>query len=253
MNNQSIKIFVSCTFSAGIGALIALELNTTLWWIGAITGGLLAYLSYEFKMVVTAFRRAFSAVFNMKHARRLINFFERVIITLIYGLLIFSYVIIANIMHKPDVDFADMNFVGLYVTATVVGAIWQMTKAVTFNSIVESLAGLYSSNPITLSLMIFASALSAIIILMYCLVLIKQTGPIVSKYSKEVCVKIALFLKTAFIYMHSDFRLLYGISGAMGASIGYFNGSAIIGAFTGGFFALFSREIVSKRFLKLNV
>ena len=54
MENRTLKIFVSCALGAGIGALIALQLNHSFWWIGILIGGFIGYVSYESDKVIAA-------------------------------------------------------------------------------------------------------------------------------------------------------------------------------------------------------
>ncbi|OGZ36037.1 MAG: hypothetical protein A2V60_01840 [Candidatus Portnoybacteria bacterium RIFCSPHIGHO2_01_FULL_39_19] len=59
------------------------------------------------------------------------------------------------------------------------------------------------------------------------------------------------FIKTIFITIHSEIRLLCGVDAAIGTAIGYFAGNAIIGAIAGGLFGLLNYEVVSRRILRL--
>lgn len=59
------------------------------------------------------------------------------------------------------------------------------------------------------------------------------------------------FFKYLFILIHSDIRLLCGVDAAVGATIGYFSGSAIIGAVSGGVLGVINYELISKRVLGL--
>jgi len=66
MNRESGKVFVACALGAFIGALAALELNSYFWWLGLIVGGLVGYLTYEFKEVIEAVRQAWKAVVSWR-------------------------------------------------------------------------------------------------------------------------------------------------------------------------------------------
>jgi len=63
---RTLKIFISCALGAGIGTLVALELNHYFWWLGLLAGGLVGYLSYEFKMIVSATRQSWHNVIAYK-------------------------------------------------------------------------------------------------------------------------------------------------------------------------------------------
>lgn len=55
------KVFIASALGAFIGSLVALQLNAYLWWLGLIAGGLVGYLSYEFKAVLRAIPVAWHA------------------------------------------------------------------------------------------------------------------------------------------------------------------------------------------------
>ena len=69
----------------------------------------------------------------------------------------------------------------------------------------------------------------------------------------SVTQKVAVFLIAIFVLIHSDIRLLCGVDAAIGAGIGYFAGSVIVGMFAGGLFGVVNYEVVSKRLLKLHL
>lgn len=56
--SQTLRIFIACAMGAGIEALIALQLQPYLLWIGLIAGGLVGYFSYDFKTVLMALKTA---------------------------------------------------------------------------------------------------------------------------------------------------------------------------------------------------
>ena len=58
MESQALKVFVSILIGAFIGGTIALEVSNALWWIGALAGGAIGYISYEWKQVITAIPKA---------------------------------------------------------------------------------------------------------------------------------------------------------------------------------------------------
>ena len=62
---------------------------------------------------------------------------------------------------------------------------------------------------------------------------------------------ICRFVKYLFVMILSEERLVCGLGATVGAGIGYFTGSVIMGALAGGIFGVFIYEIVSKRILKV--
>jgi len=65
----------------------------------------------------------------------------------------------------------------------------------------------------------------------------------------DVAKAIGMWAKETFIYIHSEMRVLCFVSAALGACVGYFLGSATIGAIAGCVFGIVNYEIVSKRIL----
>ena len=63
----------------------------------------------------------------------------------------------------------------------------------------------------------------------------------------------AKFVKTVFVLIHSDIRLLCGTDAAIGALIGYFTGNVIIGMLAGGIIGVVNYELISKRLLRLHL
>lgn len=65
-----------------------------------------------------------------------------------------------------------------------------------------------------------------------------------------LCV-VGQFVRVFFRLIHSDLRLLCAFDAALGAAVGYFTGSALLGALIGGFAGVANYEIISKRVLNL--
>jgi hypothetical protein len=71
------------------------------------------------------------------------------------------------------------------------------------------------------------------------------------RHTLSVIRAIGRFIKTFFILIHSEMRLLCGVDAAIGAGIGYFYGNPILGMLFGGLFGVLNYEVVSKRLLRL--
>ena len=61
-----------------------------------------------------------------------------------------------------------------------------------------------------------------------------------------------VFARKLFIQIHSEMRLLCMTDAFLGAVVGFFAGSVLLGAISGGLLGLLNYEIVSIRILKLN-
>ena len=65
------------------------------------------------------------------------------------------------------------------------------------------------------------------------------------------CKTLGAFIEWAIVYVHSERRTLCLVDAAIGASIGYFFGSVIIGALAGSILSVINYEMVSVRWLKI--
>lgn len=66
-----------------------------------------------------------------------------------------------------------------------------------------------------------------------------------------LCLKKFAYIRTFFRFIHSEIRTLCAFDSALGAAIGFYAGSWIVGGLAGLVFGLLSYELVSKRWLKL--
>jgi len=48
--SSKFKVLLDCLICSGIGTFIALSVNSWFWWTGALAGGLIGYLIFDFKM-----------------------------------------------------------------------------------------------------------------------------------------------------------------------------------------------------------
>lgn len=66
MKNTGLKIAISCFAGATLGALVALQFSPWFWWLGLMVGFAVGYLSYEFKVVIQAIKKAWQATTNWR-------------------------------------------------------------------------------------------------------------------------------------------------------------------------------------------
>lgn len=237
--NRSLKIFVACALGGGIGAFVALQLNSFFWWLGLIAGGFAGYITYDFGEVISAIHKAW------KKAAGQIPKSE--------GIAVFLFAV---------------SMLSCFGTAWLIASLFYLWGGIT-----EKMA----ENVIILPAMVF---------MMVCVIisfarLIRQEG--LARESKNGAIffrKMALrssppmiffyypgwiifaafkhgipfgwkFGKLVFVLIHSEIRLLCMLDAAIGAGVGYYFGSALIGALAGGLLGVFNFQIISKRVLKL--
>lgn len=237
--SKSLKVFLACFIGAGIGALTALQINGYFWWLGLLVGGLTGYLSYEFKKVLGAIPRAWRAVSswrpNWRSARAgflitgvMVSWF-----TAFYGLL--------GLLDSIKTSISVIIFMG-FVTLLI-----SLVVGINFLFIKEDEEEI-DWKPFW--------RYNSVYVCFYHLPIWTVKGiiyivPRTPKFIWKVIIVLAQFIKTLFIMIHSEIRLLCGVDAAIGAVIGYLTGNVIVGAFAGGLFGVLNYEIVSKRVLKL--
>ncbi|MFZ5559206.1 MAG: hypothetical protein ACOZAL_00170 [Patescibacteria group bacterium] len=260
---KSLKVFLACFLGAGIGTLTALQINGYFWWLGLLVGGLVGYLSYEFKAVLKAVPGAWRTVVESWPTKE----WWRGFWTYLGSWVIFSldacigFLVLINILFWAISEwktsyilysvwtlFGMVVFLSLYTTAATLRA-----EDLTEKKIRKYRATIREWNPIRLYFWLLPKYT-----VLYSIWLLKGTLHIPGFIWKALpalgrFVKILFrFIKTLFILIHSEIRLLCGIDAAIGAAVGYFADNVIIGALAGGVFGLLNYEIISVRVLHLN-
>lgn len=238
MFRESWKVFMACALGAGIGSLVALELNQWLWWIGLIVGGLTGYLAYEFKKVALAILAAWKAAIYPFTSSQLLKWkvalglsLSTLSIPLVF-LLLWSF-------SKPGVN----------VTDTI---LWMMS-GVLFGVIIgfgfipdimmSFVDGRTNEDKITQLRKLNYAVFPPVVIFWHLPRGLAWLALTASKFLARFCWQV-------FIRIHSEMRLLCMADAALGAAVGYWAGSTIIGALAGGVFGLVNYAVVTKRILE---
>jgi hypothetical protein len=252
MENRSLKIFLACATGAGIGTLVAIEIGHNFWWIGALVGGLIGYLVHEFKEVIEAVKDARRWV---AHDFKTLAEDEREIWKEMFG---FKYVF--HSLYKEE------------CMAVIVAFVFLSNFFIPIMILVSSFD--FLSGDITVYLSLIANLWLSLSLLLgrdeyveksdfWSMVLV-VTLPVLCYFflvrkNEQAKVPIFEFFKIMFnfvrrvvILIHSEVRLLCGIVATLGATIGYFSGSAIIGALAGGVIGVIYYKIVSEWMLGLR-
>lgn len=257
------RIFIACALGAGIGTLIALQINGFFWWIGAVIGSMIGFLSYQYKEIVSCAVAAWREVSGWKPDKDAwkICWLSVVVFLSEFSSALVLYVIglslSANIEHKTisQIFFTKQGEITsqlttmIMVITTVPSVIIIMTTAllsigwaiVSFSSktdhkgsVMELKKIIKYSNP--LAVFVYWPAIGLL-----------RTPAFLLKTARAT----RDFARTFFFLIYSDERLLCGVWSFVGAVIGYFSASVVIGALAGGIFGVANYEIVSKRILKL--
>ena len=255
MDNRTLKIFIACASGAGIGSLIALEMGKYLWWIGLLVGGFTGYLSYESKKVVEASKKAMQSVrktefpkFSIANIRK----YGKAIGAVLLACFILAVIGFVLLMHIAVFGIFFPNI----IKQTPVELLYSLSDNISLSAVMLTLVGLVCFMVAALLMYeilgvdddrkneALVIALAAIPIFVISLSIVY----LVCKVAKFI----PGFVWKLFILIHSDIRLLCGIDAAIGAGVGYFSGSVVVGMLVGGVFGVINYEVVSKRWLKLE-
>lgn len=255
------RVFLACAIGAGIGSLVALEMARAFWWIGLLVGGLTGYLSYEWRAVLRAIPAAYRAArgwqsepFFWPYTGWTMLLIASVIfdIFLIVGI---PQVAVGNELPSPLallVIYGSMTTVVAALVISASGAIGVATGSVEVahrNSAIEAhRKGCYAFAPPLVLFWHLPRGIWWVARRLPRAMIVTVVG-----IARGV-VAFARFMKRfaweLFLRIHSEMRLLCGVDAMLGAAVGYFAGSAIIGALAGGIFGVLNYAIVTERWLK---
>lgn len=248
---RTLKIFIACATGSALGTFVSLGLNHQWWPLGLVLGFVTGYLSYEYRQVAAAVSTAWRKVSSWqpdkerwKLAAMLVIPVAGCSLTMIlgaFGPLYLLYLFEGNMMI----------IYGLLVFTTFVPIVCGVLiplllyySAIPGEQIVECRKLFLDLNPFRVYLRLVP----------------KYTLRGVIYFIRKVPAIFSLgfslgwrFLKEFLLIIHSDIRLLCGVDAAIGAAIGYFAGSVMVGLAAGGLFGVLNYEIVSKKLLKIKI
>lgn len=234
--DKATRVFLACASGAGIGTLVALQLGN-FWGLGALLGGLVGYLIYDLEEVIKAIPVAWNTVLEWRPDKEslskiglIIVFFVCVLLTLIVSPLFLTAMIMGTSEHSLLMP------IGLYGWLMSVYYFFSKSKEPRLRNINEEFLCLLGFNPFTI----------------YIYYPVKGIAWAVPRIPSGLMI-LARFVKTVFVLIHSDLRLLCGIDSLIGAAVGYFTGNVLVGALTGGVLGVVNYEIVSKKILKVEL
>ncbi len=286
-NKTRAQIVIACFAGAFIGALIGLTLKaygSFLWIPSALVGGLVAYLTYDLRAVGAACRRAWREVSAWRLPPGLGK--KSAEISLVYLLLALGATSVLFEICFPValllsrtlsvIESTPLTTAGLLLSATyalILSAIIGMivTALPVIATYVEYSARWPNPWPKELS--------SPWRRIKMALKFIALTNPIAFPFvgcywsgrqlwKKRAAIgrgmarlaqttfrgvkTVSRFIARIFVLIHSDVRTLCFVDAAIGATIGYFAGSALIGGLVGAAWGLLNYEIISVRILKIS-
>lgn len=241
---SSLKVFFACVLGAFTGTLVSLQINQHFWWLGLAVGFAVGYLSYEFKRVATAVPAAWRRTIGWRPSAMtkemcstafLIQFNITMTLSPIFVILflVTSHLplFFCAIALMASVSFA--SALNLLVFANIEDV--QRHEMLTRHRIAAK-----TWNPIYVYFRLPVKAFR----------FIWQKKLAIAHAVGSTFVKIGRFCKELVRLVHSDLRLLCGMDAAVGAVVGYYFHSTIIGAFVGGLWGVLNFEILSVRVFK---
>ncbi len=261
MKREAGKVFFASALGAGIGALVALEIVTWLWWIGLLVGGLVGYLYYEFKAVLAALPKAWRAACGWQappffwHAFGL----AALCVASFFGDLFVSAVVVAVLVQGwlgVNIVIASLADVGLslavltLIFSLLLGGflLFEDRRNLDEKTLRELKGCVYRIAPPILFFYRLPRGLWWIIRRIPRALVVVAVG--IGRGLVAFARFVPRFAWQVFIRIHSERRLICGVDAALGAAAGYFAGSALIGAAVGGLFGVVNFALVTERWLR---
>jgi len=247
--NRTLKIFVACALGGGIGTFVALQLNTYFWWLGLIAGGFVGYIGYDIKAVALAIPEAWhrtSHYFGDKQKRAKVFWISIACISFLSTFAVFNC--LSWLANFPSGDKAQERLFMLNIMLfliTLLGFVFRSMLPFESDVVKNAKRLVFFLSPP--AYFIYWPFKFAVLVFQEFLMPIWE----MIKSIPGGFIGLCKFTKTVFVLIHSEFRLLCMLDAALGAGIGYWFGSALIGALAGGAFGVFNYQIISKWWLKL--
>jgi hypothetical protein len=259
MNREGWKVFSASALGAGLGSLVALEVVAWLWWFGLLVGGLVGYLSYEWRAVVAAVPKAYRAARSWQPKPLPADVWPMFVWSTLAWMSIFANIIsIVVLLVYLRAGWGDgvygvvagMSFGNLMLSPNVA---WAMAQD-------KYRFGQPWENAATARRVTYFSFLPLLIFwhlprgIWWIVRRIPRAVVVAAIGIGRGAVAFVRFVRhfgwEVFIRIHSEVRLICGVDAMLGAGVGYFAGSAIIGAAVGGLFGIVNFALVTERWLR---
>jgi hypothetical protein len=257
MMHRTLSFLFAAAFGATLGALTALELSPLLGitaglaaTLGVIVGGLTGYVAVDFRQFCTDVVHAAHTAYVVPNG----VFREWWNIPLEFklnGMLVSAafFMIPSYFLVSDYIIDVESGILGIVIdwTSFISGTFFIAVMAPLFGMMVaffedeapNGITSLYWVSPIGIAHFVLLMAVPWLIIGL-------------CKIGHWIFSQTIVFVKTSFIAVHSERRMLCCLDAMLGTLVGYYFGSWPVGTVAGLAFALVSYELVSKRWLKLQ-
>lgn len=244
--SQGLKVFFACAFGAFVGAFVGLHFGYLV--LGITVGGIAGYLSYELDKVIAAFPAAWRATTTWRPEKQWWKVYFRYVanracwlsgIVFMCSILLNGLMVcIAQVDHTPILPLiAAVAGSSLVVWVFLISAI-----ATRPPKTISEMELAMKRRPASETYKMFFWEMPRDIVLLF----LKLPRWIASGERF-----VGKFFSKFFRLIHSEIRLLCLVDASIGALIGYFYGSSLIGTLAGGILGLVNFELLSIRILKL--
>lgn len=230
--NARARVFTACALGGGFGAFLAHQVFYPSGWsllLGFLAGGLLSYLTYDFRGVMAAIPRAWRKTVN--EMRELAAIFV-------------VFIILAS--NVPIIIGVDALYPSNPDTRLILAFILLVGFFTNLFRLINKYPEPRNMQETTISAVKWLNPFANILV---------GIPYLVFWIFKGIILFLSHFAKNVFILIHSELRLLCLFDGGMGAVVGTLIvgtlTGTLVGALAGGIFGVLNFEIVSKRILKL--
>ncbi len=270
MTRGWLSIALACAFGALIGTLTALEISTRfeygsyLWAIGALVGGITAYVAIDFRHfcagVVHSYHRTIAwrpdsqwwkalAIMSGGIAMMYSSIVGVGGVALAYFSNIPMPVLIGTLWAMLAASVASVLLVGCLMTGSSSSGAKDAADRERLRNIAEmGWMIILHCNPIGATLAVIRGLKWVAV----------RTPSAIARAVlatingvRRVASTLAQFVASVFVYVHSQRRTICFVDATIGAAIGYTFGSAIIGAIAGALLGVLNYEIISVRLLRI--
>jgi hypothetical protein len=242
------KVMGACGLGGVVGSAVALQFGIY-WPLGLLIGAAVGYVTFEFRTLASGIARAWREVIGWS---RLFHKTRRQWTFLLLGISAIStlvaYVIFPLTLLSGSLGTA-MEYSLLMAgigNSFVLAFFFGMDPDIDDESYTDAVYFLRRLNPVVFPFWAIFWWVYGLCIFAY------RRIPTFVRSLWKATKRFGRFIARAFVYVHSDLRLLCAIDSAIGAYIGLRSGNPLIGGIAGACFGGFNYWVVSVRWLKLT-
>lgn len=262
---------MACAIGAGIGGLLALDIfSTAFCWVGFLLGGLAGYLSYEWKKTIKAIPRAYWAAAGFRFPIGYLKYYKWIFLILFDMFFWISFIFILLLLLSAESHLDWLETIFLMSVSVLMGWLFSCFFVSIFLFLAfkedERCDRKCDEKEIDQIRHLSFVCFPPIVIfwhlprgVVFITMFVAKRTPSFIVWFFNGCILVACewgrfswkkFFLNFFLIIHSEIRFLCGVDAMIGAGIGYFVGSAVIGALAGTLFGVFNYLVITEFCLK---